>query len=49
MIRAKNNRLHTSSLRRLIMSNGDGSEILKSEIADSYQRVKAVKFGMLIK
>ncbi|CDW74818.1 UNKNOWN [Stylonychia lemnae] len=47
--RLKNTRLHTNSLKRLISNSQDGGQILKSEIADSYQRVKAVKHGMLIK
>lgn len=48
-IRLKNTRLHTSSLKRLINQSSDGGNILKSEIAESYSRVKAVKHGMLIK
>jgi hypothetical protein len=48
-IRLRNNRLHTSSMKKLIMESTDGGEYLKHEIAESYHRVKAVKHGMLIK
>eukprot|EP00347_Sterkiella_histriomuscorum_P011192 403373395 len=47
-VRLKNTRLHTSSLKKLINQSNDGGSVLKSEIAESYQRVKAVKHGMLI-
>lgn len=40
--------LNTASLKRLIVENTDGGEYLKHEIAESFQRVKAVKHGMLI-
>lgn len=36
-------------MKKLILNKYEGEDILKNEIAESYQRVKAVKFGMLIK
>ncbi len=48
MARARNSKLHTSSLKRLMVESTDGGEYLKHEIAESFQRVKAVKYGMLI-
>ena len=36
LIRAKNNRLNTSSLKKLMLNKNEGDEILKNEIAESY-------------
>eukprot|EP00347_Sterkiella_histriomuscorum_P005249 403357318 len=40
-----NNRIHSPSLKRLIMTETDGNYILKQEILDSMKRVKAAKKG----
>jgi len=45
LVRFKHSKLNTSSMKRLIVATSDGGHALKSEIAESFLRVKAVKQG----